>query len=119
MALQADITLQSKFLKFADVLLRVPPLFFIDEIFRIGFSLRLGYGLKMPGNERLFGLTYLDQLSVNGTGLDLETGDFYSIMVYSFFKLVLSVCGKCDLMNPAEFHNISAPNQSTVILILL
>uniref|UniRef100_A0A8D8XHK8 Protein TRC8 homolog n=1 Tax=Cacopsylla melanoneura TaxID=428564 RepID=A0A8D8XHK8_9HEMI len=82
------------FLKFIDVILRVPPLFFIDEIFRIGFGIRIGYGLKDPSHDRLFGLTlYLDHVDANQTEFDLASGDSYSIVVYSFFKLLLSIWG--------------------------
>ncbi|XP_026681988.1 protein TRC8 homolog [Diaphorina citri] len=87
------MALRTKVLKFVDVILRVPPLFFIDEIFRIGFGIRIGYGLKVPGNERLFGLKYLDQFENNTTEFDLGGPDSYSIVVYSFFKLILSICG--------------------------
>lgn len=88
------MAIRTNFFKFVDVILRVPPLFFIDEIFRIGFGIRIGYGLKGPGHDRLFGLTYLDHLEVNVTDFDLGGSDSYSIVVYSLLKLILSICGK-------------------------
>lgn len=88
------MALRTILLKFGDVILRVPPLFFIDEIFRIGFGIRIGYGLKAPGNERLFGLTYFDHLEANRTNFETESSNSsYSIVVYSFLKLILSICG--------------------------
>lgn len=86
------MSLPVRLLSVVDVLLRVPPLFFIDELFRLGLGLPQGHGgLQSPtGQENLIA----DIKSQAAKPVYQYDAQFYKFFFFAFIQFVLSCLGK-------------------------
>lgn len=84
------MSLQTRLLNLVDVLLRVPPLFIIDELFRIGLGFPLNTNSLSETNSSL--VIYLD-FTPSTSELLQNDAEFYKVILTIFIKFLLSLCG--------------------------
>lgn len=82
-------------LNLVDVLLRVPPLFIIDELFRIGLGIPAGQSPLAERNDTQVNLGSIDSdgglLSVFFTQNDFL---FYKVLLILIGKIIVAICCK-------------------------
>lgn len=92
------MSLQTRLLSLVDVLLRVPPLFIIDELFRMGLGLPQGHSLPSnyeKSNETIH-IVDIDGELVTETGSPIFQYDaqFYKLFFMVLLKFIFSCVGK-------------------------
>lgn len=91
------MSLSARILSLVDVLLRVPPLFVIDELFRMGLGLPQG----SPGApDGLPEEPYKQQAAKHIFQYDAQ---FYKLFFSVLIKFVLSCLGKCKFSPSGNF----------------
>lgn len=94
------MSLPNKLLRIVDVLLRVPPLFIIDELLRIGLGLPQYDSAKetlaeSEGTQAAYGFQ-VDSL----TNFDSQ---FYKFLLITFMKFIISLLGKFSWIHVFSF----------------
>ncbi|CAB0013805.1 unnamed protein product, partial [Nesidiocoris tenuis] len=92
---QVRMSLPVRLLSVVDVLLRVPPLFFIDELFRLGLGLPQGHGgLQSPtGQENLIA----DIKSQAAKPVYQYDAQFYKFFFFAFIQIPSRIPSKISL----------------------
>lgn len=89
------MSLRSKVLSLVDVILRVPPLFIIDELFRI--SLGLPHSENYVAKESYLNVTQvLTQNESLSATIQHYDSQFYKILLINIVKFLLSCSGEYD-----------------------
>lgn len=87
---------QTRLLNLVDVLLRVPPLFIIDELFRIGLGVSGTSPFDSDTNITVFqvlGKSEFPDDYIPSNPLQYDT-QFYKILFIILAKFILALCGK-------------------------
>lgn len=81
------MSLRAKALALVEVLLRVPPLFVVDEF------LKLSLGLPAAGDETAALLNVTDQLELTDTETDYYDANFYNAFFFMLLKFFVCCLG--------------------------
>lgn len=83
------MSLRSTALIFVEVLMRVPPLFVVDEFLKISLGLPV-YGDEVPVLSNITN----DHIDVTDSDANYYDANFYNAFVFSFLKFLLCCLGK-------------------------
>lgn len=89
------MSLRARFLGLIDVVLRIPPLFLLDEILKMNIFFENSSQLENMENSNL-NQTLADELSSNSTDNYSTSIDFYGLS-WIFFKFILFLLGEFNI----------------------
>lgn len=84
-----EMSLRTKVLRLVEIVLRVPPLFIIDEILKIGIVLSDFTEHDLSGFEQSF-----EEDARNASSTIQYNPTFYKLVLAAFIRFMLCMCGK-------------------------
>lgn len=95
------MSLRSKVLALVEVVLRVPPLFVVDEF------LKISLGLPVSSGEEVLVLSNVtvDHVDIPETDGNYYDANFYNAFFFTFFKFVVCCLGKLSFFRNYSYFN--------------
>lgn len=94
------MSLRSKALALVEVLLRVPPLFVVDEFLKVS----LGLPVNTAEEASLFTNVTIDHINVSDSETNYYDANFYNAFVFTLFKFFVCCLGKFYVIITIHIH---------------